>query len=193
MHFRRLIVLACAAAVPTLIVAATSLGQASAAPSNTSLPSISGSARDGSLLQASHGSWTGSPTSYAYQWERCDAQAGNCASIAAATSDHYTVQTADVAHRLRVQVTASNASGSGMAVSRPDGGREANRRSAEEHGAAHHLRDDPGGEHPHGQSWLVEWNAGAELLVPVGAMRRDRRRLRGHLRRHRHDLRARVR
>jgi hypothetical protein len=119
MRFRRLIVLACAAAVPTLIVAATSLGQASAAPSNTSLPSISGSARDGSTLTASHGSWTGSPTSYAYQWERCDAQAGNCASIAGATSQRYTVQTGDVASRLRVQVTASNASGSGMAVSRP--------------------------------------------------------------------------
>ena len=121
MHFRRLIVLACAAAVPTLIVAATSLGQTSAAPSNTSLPSISGSARDGSLLQASHGSWTGSPTSYAYEWNRCDAQAGNCAAIAGATSDHYTVATADVGHRLKVQVTATNASGSGVAVSRPTG------------------------------------------------------------------------
>lgn len=121
MRFRRLIVLACAAAVPTLIVAATSLGQASAAPSNTSLPSISGSARDGSLLRASHGSWTGSPTSYAYQWLRCDDQAGNCASIAGATSEQYTVATADVGHRLKVQVTATNASGSGVAVSRPTG------------------------------------------------------------------------
>jgi hypothetical protein len=119
MRIRRFIVLACAAAVPALIVAATSLGQATATPSNTSLPSISGSARDGSLLHATHGSWTGSPTSFAYQWLRCDAQAGNCANIAGATSDHYTVQTADVAHRLRVQVTATNASGSGNATSRP--------------------------------------------------------------------------
>jgi hypothetical protein len=121
MRIRRFIVLACAAAVPALIVAATSLGQATAAPSNTSLPSISGSARDGSLLTASHGSWTNSPTSYAYQWQRCDAQAGNCADISGATSDHYTVQTADVGHRLRVQVTATNSSGSGVAVSRPTG------------------------------------------------------------------------
>ncbi|MGH2972586.1 MAG: hypothetical protein ACRDLE_10765 [Gaiellaceae bacterium] len=114
-----MIAIACAAAVPTLIVAATSLGQSTASPSNTSLPSISGSARDGSLLHATHGSWTGSPTSYGYQWLRCDAQAGNCASISGATSDHYTVQTADVGHRLRVQVTATNASGSGNATSRP--------------------------------------------------------------------------
>ena len=119
MRIRRFIVLACAAAVPTLIVAATSLGQSTAAPSNTSLPSISGSARDGSLLHASQGSWTGNPTSYAYQWNRCDDQAGNCAAISGATSDHYTVQTADVGHRLRVQVTATNASGSGNATSRP--------------------------------------------------------------------------
>lgn len=119
MRFRRLIVLACAAAATTLIVAAASSGQSTAAPSNTSLPSISGSARDGSLLRASHGSWTGSPTSYAYQWLRCDAQAGNCAPITGANSDQYTVQTGDVGHRLRVQVTATNASGSGVAQSRP--------------------------------------------------------------------------
>jgi predicted actin-binding protein len=119
MRIRRLIVLACAAAVSALTVAAASHGQATAAPSNTSLPSISGSARDGSLLTASHGSWTNSPTSYAYQWQRCDAQGGSCADIAGATSNHYTVQTADVGHRLRVQVTATNSSGSGVAVSRP--------------------------------------------------------------------------
>jgi len=119
MRFRRSIVLACAAAASTLIVAAASSGQSTAAPSNTSLPSISGSARDGSLLRASHGSWTGSPTSYAYQWLRCDAQGGSCAAIAGANSNQYTVQTADVGHRLRVQVTATNASGSGVAQSRP--------------------------------------------------------------------------
>ena len=119
MLLRRLGFLAAAGAVSALVVAAGSLGQASAAPSNTSLPSISGSARDGSLLHASHGSWTGSPTGFTYQWLRCDAQAGNCAPIGGATSDTYTVQTADVGSRLRVQVTASNKDGSGMAVSRP--------------------------------------------------------------------------
>lgn len=119
MHLRRLVYLAAAAAVSALAVAAVSSGQASAAPSNTSLPSISGSARDGSLLRASHGGWSGSPTGFAYQWLRCDASAGNCAPIGGATSQTYTVQTADVGSRLRVQVTASNSSGSGVAVSRP--------------------------------------------------------------------------
>ncbi len=107
------------AAVTVLVVAAASLGSSTAAPSNTSLPSISGSARDGSLLRASHGGWTGNPTSYDYQWLRCDAQGGSCAAIGGATSSTYTVATADVSSRLRVQVTATNASGNGVAQSRP--------------------------------------------------------------------------
>jgi Ig domain of plant-specific actin-binding protein len=119
MRFKRLLVLGCAAAVPALIVTAVSLGQTKAAPSNKSLPSISGSARDGSILTASHGSWDGGPTGFAYQWLRCNDQAGNCNPISGATSDHYTVQTADVGSRLKIQVTATNASGSGVAVSRP--------------------------------------------------------------------------
>ena len=119
MHLRRLVYFAAAAALAALAVAAVSSGQTSAAPSNTSLPSISGSARDGSLLRASHGGWNGSPTSYAYQWLRCNAQAGNCTPITGATSQTYTVSSGDVDNRLRVQVTATNSSGSGMAVSRP--------------------------------------------------------------------------
>ena len=124
MQFRRFMFVAGAAALTVLVVASASLGKAKAAPSNTSLPSISGSARDGSLLRASHGSWTGGPTSYAYQWQRCDSQGGSCQSIGGANSDSYTVQTADVGSTLRVQVTATNSTGSGVAVSRPSGGVE---------------------------------------------------------------------
>jgi hypothetical protein len=96
------------------------IGAASqAAPSNTSLPSISGSAKDGSVLTASRGGWTGSPKSYEFQWQRCDSAGGNCNPITGATSKQYTVATADVGNRLRVQVTAKNADGSGVAASRP--------------------------------------------------------------------------
>ena len=119
MRFNRTLLFVGAAVTAALVAAAGSLGKTAAAPSNTSLPSISGSARDGSLLTASHGSWTGSPTSFAYQWLRCDAQAGNCSPISGATSKTYTVQTGDVGSRLRVQVTAADSSGSGVAVSRP--------------------------------------------------------------------------
>src|SRR5439155_2657590 len=107
------------ALLAALAVTAVSLGITRAAPSNTSLPSISGSARDGSILTASPGSWTNSPTGYAYQWLRCDSGGANCGPISGANSVRYTVTTADVSQRLRVTVTASNSGGSGTATSRP--------------------------------------------------------------------------
>lgn len=90
-----------------------------APPANTSAPTISGTARDGTTLTGSNGAWTGSPTSYAYRWKRCDSAGGSCAAIAGATSNQYTLTTADVGHRLRVEVTATNAGGSGSATSAP--------------------------------------------------------------------------
>jgi len=88
-----------------------------APPTNTSRPTISGTAQDGALLTAGTGTWTGAPTSYAYEWLRCDSAGGSCAGIAGATSKQYTVSSTDVGHRLRVSVTASNAGGSGSATS----------------------------------------------------------------------------
>jgi len=88
-----------------------------AVPSNTQEPRISGSATVGSTLSASQGSWGGSPTSYAYQWVRCARDGGrpnggDCATIGGATTTRYVIADADVDHRLRVRVTASNADGS---------------------------------------------------------------------------------
>ena len=94
---------------------------ATGVPSNTRLPSISGTARDGSILTASKGDWTGSPTSYAYQWMRCDSAGGGCAPIGGANSFRYTVASGDVGGRLRIDVTATNSAGSGSASSRPTG------------------------------------------------------------------------
>lgn len=106
-----------AASTTTTTTATTTTTKTVSAPSNTSLPTISGTARDGQLLTASHGGWTGSPTSYAYRWLRCDANGGACGSIGGANSRQYTVTTSDVGHRLRVEVTATNAGGSGSAQS----------------------------------------------------------------------------
>lgn len=90
-------------------------------PSNTGLPGISGKLQDGQLLTASAGSWRGSPSSYAYQWLRCDSNGAACGSIRDANGRQYTLTSSDIGHRLRVQVTASNSHGSGSATSSATG------------------------------------------------------------------------
>jgi len=93
----------------------------SAAPRNTARPTIVGDERAGEELTAEEGSWTNSPTSYAYQWQRCDVDAIACGPITGATGKTYGVRNADVGFRLRVEVTAKNANGAGSAVSSPSG------------------------------------------------------------------------
>ncbi len=87
------------------------------APTNTVLPKVSGGAEEGQTLGASSGSWTGSPTSYAYQWEDCNTSGGECSSIGGATSSSYKLAAGDVGHTVRVVVTATNAGGSTKANS----------------------------------------------------------------------------
>jgi hypothetical protein len=100
-----------------LVAAGALTGVATAAPpQSTSSPTIEGNADQpfvGDTLRASRGTWSGSPTTYAYQWDRCDATGDrqNCAAIPGANSVSYTVQKADVNHTLRVRVTARNADG----------------------------------------------------------------------------------
>jgi hypothetical protein len=107
--------LALAAAVCAGVASAAS----SAVPTNTSRPSVSGSARDGSTLTTSNGRWTNSPTSFTYSWLRCGSGGANCATIAGANSKSYTLTTDDVDHRIRSEVQATNSSGSTSATSNP--------------------------------------------------------------------------
>jgi hypothetical protein len=82
------------------------------APANSTIPTISGTAQDGSQLSATAGTWSGAPApTLGYQWLLCDATGASCAPIAGATEDTYTpTQVAQVGGTLRVRVTASNAS-----------------------------------------------------------------------------------
>ena len=86
-------------------------------PVNTAPPTINGSAQQGSTLTATAGSWSGSPSSFGYQWQRCDTSGSACDDIATATSSAYVLQGADVGATLRVTVTAANAAGSASAES----------------------------------------------------------------------------
>jgi hypothetical protein len=91
------------------------------APKSTVLPTISGTAAVGQTLTATTGTWSGKPTTFAYQWQRCDASGANCIDTAGATGQSYVVTDADVGATLRVAVTASSASKSTTATSAPTG------------------------------------------------------------------------
>ncbi|HUA06327.1 MAG TPA: DUF4038 domain-containing protein [Solirubrobacteraceae bacterium] len=86
-------------------------------PSNTTAPAVSGTAQQGQTLTSTNGSWTGSPTGYAYAWERCNSSGASCTTISGATQSTYTLASADVNHTIRSVVTATNAGGSTPATS----------------------------------------------------------------------------
>jgi hypothetical protein len=115
------LLIAASAVVIGAVFGTASLGRAasSAAPSNTSPPTISGTPQDGQTLTADHGTWTGSPTSYSYQYQRCDKTGGSCAGISGANKRLYDLRSADVGHTLRVRVGAKNADGTTTATSVP--------------------------------------------------------------------------
>jgi hypothetical protein len=118
------VAMAVAATAIGAVFAGPNAGRAAteAAPTNTATPTISGPAQEGSTLTATQGTWTGtdSTTTYTYAWSRCDVNGDNCAAIASATAQTYTVQAADVGHTLRVTVTATNTDNtSGQATSVP--------------------------------------------------------------------------
>jgi hypothetical protein len=89
-------------------------------PSNTSPPTISGTAQKGQRLHADPGTWSGSkPMSFAYRWQRCNSSGGSCSNISGATGHDYDLVSADVGKTVRVVVTASNSAGSSSAASSP--------------------------------------------------------------------------
>lgn len=81
-------------------------------PHNTSLPQFTPTTPNQSApVTVSTGTWTGSPTSYRYQWEFCWATKEGCIEIGGATTSSYTPPASAVGGRLRVIVTAVNAYG----------------------------------------------------------------------------------
>ena len=102
------------------VTATNSFGSASATsnsvsivalPANTAAPVISGSLTVGSTLSCTQGTWSNSPTSYAYQWQR------GGTNISGATSSSYTTVTADGGTSVGCLVTATNAAGSASQAS----------------------------------------------------------------------------
>ena len=80
---------------------------------NSVPPAITGTTEVGQTLTSSTGTWSGSPTSYAYQWSRCNSSGASCVDLAGATNPSYLLVTADEGTTLRAQVTATNTTGPG--------------------------------------------------------------------------------
>lgn len=108
------------------LVATTASARTAAAPTQTSSPTLQGQVAlpfVGDKLTVTNGTWTGSPTKYTYQWDRCDATGDrqNCVPIAGATLQSYTATTADINHTLHANVFATNADGVGKADTKGSG------------------------------------------------------------------------
>jgi len=81
------------------------------APTNTVLPAISGTIQVGQVVSVSNGTWTGSPTSYTYQWLR------DGVVIAGLINASRVLNSADLGTHISCTVTAINAGGSAAATS----------------------------------------------------------------------------
>ncbi len=103
-------------AVSPATTAVTNAGGAVARPAATAAPAFSGSAVAGQTLSASVGAWSGAPTSFAFQWQRC---AAACVAIVGATGSTYTLTPGDIGASIGLVVTATGRGGSTSATVKP--------------------------------------------------------------------------
>lgn len=87
-------------------------------PANLELPQVTGTAREGSTLSATDGTWARADD-YAYQWLACEADGSECEPIAGASDATYRLTEEEIGHTIRVAVTASNEAGSETVRSAP--------------------------------------------------------------------------
>jgi hypothetical protein len=117
------VTIAAAIATGTLVVLVLASGVTAATratPTNTSPPTITGTAQEGQKLVGHRGTWTGNPTDYNDFWMRCDKDGGSCANISGANDRNgYLLKTVDVGNTLRFKVQAKNADGTATESSVP--------------------------------------------------------------------------
>ena len=86
--------------------------QASAAPSNVVLPTISGEASVGGTLIINTGSWNTGSATFNIQWFICSSSiATSCSAIAGRTTNSYVITSADITKYIRASVTALDSTG----------------------------------------------------------------------------------
>ena len=62
------------------MVVTSASARIAAAPQNQAPPTIGGQPQEGKTLTASNGTWSNSPTTFAYQWQQCDSSGNNCSN-----------------------------------------------------------------------------------------------------------------
>src|SRR3954466_8078690 len=106
----------------SLLAAVGASGRSAAAPSLSQEPFISGTPIVGHTLKGNRGKWNGTaPLTYSAVWVRCDENAQSCDPISGATTQEYTIISADVGSTIRFRVTAKNVDGSHTGESNPTG------------------------------------------------------------------------
>ena len=98
---------------PSVSPATAIVKAAPAAPVASAPPVITGTARAGELLTATHGTWSGSPTSYTDTWQRCSNSGSVCSPISGASGLTYRLAASDVGYTIRVAETATGPGGTG--------------------------------------------------------------------------------
>jgi lysozyme len=93
-------------------VAVVAGGSTVTRPAATSAPTVTGTVQAGQTLTASVGTWTGAPTSFAFQWLRCDPTGAQCTAIVGATATSYTLSPGDIGATISLVVTATGKGGS---------------------------------------------------------------------------------
>lgn len=98
--------------------ATAQIASGTAAPANTVVPTVIGTAQQGNTLTAGNGTWTGVPApTFTYQWQTSANGTSGWTNIGGATAGTYVVASGDVGNYLRVAVTGTNGSGNATADS----------------------------------------------------------------------------
>jgi hypothetical protein len=77
---------------------------------------LAGVTEAGQTLTASVGAWSGAPTAFAYQWQRCKSAGADCAAILGATASTYQLSAGDIGAYVAAVVTATGRGGSSSAT-----------------------------------------------------------------------------
>ena len=105
-----------ASAVSPATLAVVTAGAAAAKPAATTAPTVTGVTEAGQTLTVAVGSWSGAPTAFGYQWQRCQSAGAGCTAILGATASTYQLSAGDIGSYVAAVITATGKGGSGTAT-----------------------------------------------------------------------------